>query len=139
MTHWQTRISASGTFFLVSLIIQLALNAYITKEVRAQIRQGEVTRYEPRRPTTSPYLNLLRQDSGALPNYQAFVRPMQSQNAINQQNEASLQRQRLTVMQLETEATTRQRAAEIRQTGSSASFMEYSHYFPRFPGRGGRR
>ncbi len=50
---------------------------------------AQVRRYQPHRPTTSPYLQLTRRNTGALPNYHALVRPAQRQQAINQREQAS--------------------------------------------------
>ena len=38
-------------------------------------RRRTSNRYEPRTPTVSPYLNLLRTDPGGVPNYYSLVRP----------------------------------------------------------------
>jgi hypothetical protein len=110
-------------------------------EAHAQIanRQGEVPRYEPQRPTVSPYLNLLRRDGGALTNYQGLVRPMQRQSSINRQNAEALRRQQVSLVELGNQATDRQRVAEIRQTGSEASFLNYSHFFPQISQHGRAR
>ena len=39
-------------------------------------------RFEPSRPTISPYLNLFRFNDSNVPNYQSLVRPLQQQRAF---------------------------------------------------------
>jgi hypothetical protein len=65
---------------------------------------AQVRRYEPNRPTVSPYLNLFRNDfnNRALPNYQALVRPLQLQQDINQQQQRLLLQQNQALRQLNT-------------------------------------
>jgi hypothetical protein len=62
---------------------------------------AQVRRYQPRRPTTSPYLQLTRRNTGALPNYHALVRPAQRQQAINQQAQASRRQQAGAIQRLQ--------------------------------------
>ncbi|HEX6963086.1 MAG TPA: hypothetical protein VF175_14550 [Lacipirellula sp.] len=48
--------------------------------------QNPYPRYEPARPTVSPYLNLVRPDGiGGASNYYNLVRPLQRQQEFNQQ------------------------------------------------------
>jgi hypothetical protein len=63
---------------------------------------AQVRRYEPNRPTVSPYLNLFRNDfnNRALPNYQALVRPLQLQQQVNQQQQRLLLQQNRELQQL---------------------------------------
>jgi hypothetical protein len=42
-------------------------------------------RYEPNRPTVSPYLNLFRFNDSVIPNYQSLVRPEQQAQRFRQQ------------------------------------------------------
>jgi hypothetical protein len=70
----------------------------------ASASMAQVRRYEPNRPTVSPYLNLFRNDfnNGPLPNYQALVRPLQLQQEINQQQQRLLLQQNRALRQLDT-------------------------------------
>lgn len=95
----------------------------------SQVRFSQVPRYQPARPTTSPFLNLLRPDSGAVPNFHSLVRPAISQGAAFQRQQQQLRRQRVLIRQLE-EVGMQQRAAEIRSTGAAATFRNYLHYYP---------
>ncbi len=60
---------------------------------------AQVQRYQPRRPTTSSYLNLTRLNTtGGVPNYYALVRPAQQQRALNLREQA-LRRQQAGALQ----------------------------------------
>ncbi len=66
---------------------------------------AQVRRYEPSRPTVSPYLQLFRDGrdrNRALPNYYAYVRPLQQQQQVNQTQQRLLQQQSQTIGQLQT-------------------------------------
>lgn len=60
---------------LSALIVVLALAA--ASEAQAQAR------YQPSRPTVSPYMNLFRGNVGPLPNYYSLVRPQINQLAFD--------------------------------------------------------
>jgi hypothetical protein len=97
--------------------------------------QQRPARYTPARPTISPYLNLLRRDTGPVPNYFTLVRPEFQQRAINQQQQAinELQRQDLlnqeqSLQQLQDSAL-RLRDPSMRSTGTGGGFMNFSHYY----------
>jgi hypothetical protein len=65
--------------------------------------EAQVRRYEPSRPTVSPYLNLFRNegfDNRSLPNYHALVRPLQQQYDTNQRQQRLLQQQSRALGQL---------------------------------------
>ena len=105
---------------------------------------GQRARYQPRTPTVSPYLNLTRQNNGSgLPNYYAFVRPQQNQQAINQREIALRQRQAGQLMRIE---STLQRKSTANPTGvgsrfmvggTNSSFLDTSRYYqPATVGRG---
>jgi hypothetical protein len=82
-------------------------------------------RYEPARPTVSPYLNLFRENRGVIPNYQSLVRPQLQQQATNQYQAQQLQKQaqslrELQAAQLDFEQNVQ--AGVIAPTGKSAWF-----------------
>jgi hypothetical protein len=83
-----------------------------------------------RRPTVSPYLNLLL--PGNLPgtNYQTLVRPALEQQRINRDQELQLNRLQQQFSTALQSSTTRQRQEQgIRPTGHQAAFFHYSHYY----------
>ena len=67
----------------------------------ASASNAQVKRYEPSRPTVSPYLNLFREQRGAVPNYYTLVRPFQQQYNVNQQQQLYMQRQNQQIQQLQ--------------------------------------
>lgn len=81
------------------------------------------------RPTVSPYLNLLRNQGFGAPNYQTLVRP-------ELEARRQLQQQQHSINQLHTGLANQgqqlQRAitGEIRSTGHTTTYRNYSHYFP---------
>lgn len=103
--------------------------------------QNAPRRYQPARPTISPYINLFRRDRGPLPNYYTFVRPQlqqQQQNRQFQQQNNQLQRE-LQRQQGEIERSNfapgradtnlQFRPAPVAPTGGRSSFMTHSSYF----------
>lgn len=86
--------------------------------------------YQPSRPTTSPYLNLYRTDSGVVDNYNAFVRPeIEMRNAMGRQQNA-LTRQGTNLNTIEQYLSGRQRG-DARSTSGAGVFMNYLHYYTR--------
>lgn len=87
-----------------------------------------------RTPTISPYLNLTRDDNdpGGLPNYFALVRPQLQQQEVNMRQQHSLDR-----LNREVEAVEARVAVppggdpNLRATGHSVYFQNYSHYYRR--------
>ncbi len=82
------------------------------------------------RPTFSPYLNLLRADTGVLPNFQQFVQPeVRLLNALQRQDREIRRNQ-------EQVRTVNQRIDSIRSqggvapTGVRGEFRNFSHFFP---------
>ncbi|QDU55058.1 hypothetical protein [Aeoliella mucimassa] len=92
--------------------------------VLAANAQAQVPRYQPTRPTTSPYLNLLRPE-GAIPNYYSLVRPMQRQNQMQSQLRSDFQK--FGQQQGMINRTLEKRLSQpefIRPTGSAGWYME---------------
>ena len=101
--------------------------------------------YQPSRPTTSPYLNLMRNDTGsALPNYQTFVKPIVEQRRINRQSDRRISEADRQITELRqapmpgraqeqpvvTGRALQVRRSTIRRTGINGQFQYYSHFFP---------
>jgi hypothetical protein len=93
---------------------------------------GQVRRYEPSRPTISPYLQLFRDRdrNPRLPNYYSFVRPMQQQYQMNQFQQQQLQRQSQQIGQLQSQVQQFQQGQFtgplVAPTGKGAGFMRPS-------------
>ena len=83
-----------------------------------------------RRPTVSPYLELLRQGGApiqGLPTYQTRVQPQLQQGRVNRQQQAQIQRLQAQVARQGT--LERGGAFELRTTGHRSFFMNYSHFY----------
>jgi hypothetical protein len=89
---------------------------------------GGRARFEPSRPTISPYLNLLRRDVGPLPNYYSLVRPQLQQNDFNQRQIAINREQRTAIR------ANAQQIQEVQSgaasTGTASVYRNYGHYYP---------
>jgi hypothetical protein len=97
--------------------------------------QGQVARrYQPSRPTVSPYLNLFRNNVGPLPNYYSLVRPQINQQAFNTQIAAQQAQQKSALNLLQSQPA--QQAAT--PTGKSGWFMTFGRQsFMATPSGGG--
>lgn len=86
-------------------------------------------RYQPARPTLSPYLNLLRRDAGPVPNYYSLVRPQlnqidlnQRQRVLNQQQQAQISSNARNITEL--------KESTAAPTGTASVYRSYGHYYP---------
>jgi hypothetical protein len=77
----------------------------------------------PNGPTVSPYLNLLQNPGGNLPNYQTLVKPL-----VDQGN--ALQRQGGAIQRLQQSQGFGGGAGGRQGTGHTTYFMNYSHFYP---------
>jgi len=94
--------------------------------------------YYPPGGTLSPWLNMFNRNPGSLGNYNTYVRPqLELQKTVAQQN-AAMQRQGSQIQSLALGMADSQREATIPATGTGATFMNYSHYYPQ-KGMGGGR
>jgi hypothetical protein len=84
-------------------------------------RAGTSGRYQPSRPTVSPYINLFRNDRGPLPNYHLYVRPVLQQQSINAQQGQAVQ-------QLE-QGLRQTQATPLGPTGIGGGYRNFSHYY----------
>ncbi len=87
--------------------------------------------YLYRRPTVSPYLNLVRdQDSRfGMPNYQTLVRPQLRQQAAARRHETSITRMQRQVNTIGRNVQRIQQRGSY-PTGHPTRFMTYLHYYP---------
>jgi hypothetical protein len=102
---------------------------------------AQVRRYQPSRPTVSPYLNLFRERTGVVPNYYTLVRPFQDQYHVNQLQQQYMRQQNQVIQQLQTDVYGLQKnqAAPViaptgtgswfGQPGSRNTFMNTSRYY----------
>lgn len=85
----------------------------------------QIPRYQPDRPTVSPYLNLLRSDVGPVTSYYGMVRPQLNQQAANQRSAAQTRSLGMAIQSLQAANTT-----TTSGTGTGAVFRNRSHFFP---------
>jgi hypothetical protein len=82
------------------------------------------------RPTVSPYLNLLNQNTSGTSNYYTLVRPqIQAREEILRQQAQINQIQRQ-VQRGQPGGVPVRGSQEIRGTGHETAFMNYLHYYP---------
>ncbi len=114
---------------LTAFVVLLATTA--VAEAQAQAPR----RYQPARPTVSPYLNLFRNNTGPLPNYYSLVRPQINQQAFNTQVAAQQAQQTSALNLLESQSG----QVAATPTGKSGWFMTYGRQsFMAAPPAGGR-
>jgi hypothetical protein len=111
---------------LIPVVTGFLVGAVVLNAATASIAQ--VKRYEPSRPTVSPYLNLFRQNetNPFLPNYFSLVRPLEQQYRINQEQQRQLQQQNQSIGRLQSNVTSiERRQAEgvlVAPTGKGSWF-----------------
>jgi hypothetical protein len=103
----------------LSLIAAATLCSAVTSSCYAQ--GPPPARYQPARPTISPYLNLYRFNAGPLPNYYSLVRPELNQLHFNQQQLAFQAQQTAALQGLQSAQAQQGQAAT--QTGKNSWFM----------------
>jgi hypothetical protein len=90
----------------------------------------------PSGPTVTPYLDYFRRDTGALDQYNTFIRPgRQLRQTLRQQN-TSLQRLQSQLSNVQGEFQ-RMRQSELAPTANVPTFLNYSHYYSMGGGFGG--
>ncbi len=102
-----------------------------------------------RRPTVSPFINLFNSNQGGVNNYFSFVRPLQQQARINDQQIAQnrfLERQFTqpivnTTSGGQQSGLLRQGSQGVGQASTAATYFNYSHFYnvPNANGAGGSR
>jgi hypothetical protein len=75
----------------------------------------------------SPYLNLFRNEAGAVPNYQVLVRPLQQQYEVNQLQQRLLLQQTQVVQQLQFNM----KSLEQQATGALVAPTGHGSWFAR--------
>lgn len=113
-----------ATAFAMMFVIGVATSSLSAQQQGTTRRDDSLTR-----PPVSPYLDLLRRDTGALPAYQAFVRPR-----LDFQQRQSIQSRAIRQLQQQTTANA-QSINRIRPTGQGGYFNNYLHYYQMGSGR----
>jgi hypothetical protein len=81
-------------------------------------------------PTISPYLDLLAEPRGPLPNYFQLVRPRQQLRNALQRQEIAIQRQQQTLQTLDRRLDSSLRLGGVAPTGVQGGYVDYSHFYP---------
>jgi multidrug efflux pump subunit AcrA (membrane-fusion protein) len=137
----------SATFKSSTLIAVLlgVLSLAAASNSHAQYQQR---RFEPSRPTVSPYLNLFRFNNSVIPNYQSLVRPeqqaqrfRQQQLQLDRQQQQELQRLQSNVRVLQQPRVTSELVAPTGKGSwfnvpGGSTFGDTSGYFSRVGGGG---
>ncbi len=118
-------------------VLSLALLGICSVSVQAQVRSapGGPTRFQPARPTISPYLDFYRINNGVLPNYHTYVRPRIRQRALNQRQQGINQQQQFINQQgsanvnLLHQQMMQQLRGPVRPTGVGATFRNFGGYY----------
>lgn len=126
------------------LFLLLVGAVWTVGENQAEAQYG-YQRYRPSTPVLSPYLGLTASNNGVLPNYFAFVRPMQNaqqtiqnDNRMFNQQRQELLRQRNELQQLQSEfgqgaiAPTGQAGWFKTGARQGGGFRNTSHYYQRW-------
>lgn len=117
-----------GLIITAGLLVLAASSESVAQEVR---------RFQPSRPTISPYLNLTRFNNSALPNYYSLVRPQLQQQAINQQQQQIRIQQQNAITNLRTSLISTQQEISgtgigswFQVNGTRAQFQNTSRFYP---------
>lgn len=87
------------------------------------------------KPTTSPYLNLLREDFPSAYNYFTLVKPQVQQEYLDQYGMARVASLRNQLSADERPIDPRAGSPNVRSTGHRGRYMDYSNYYFRAPGQ----
>ena len=125
--------SSSRSRSLGMLAVAVGLCLIEVRSAEAQQPIGR-TMALPTAPTLSPYLDLLRRDSGVLPNFQQFVRPQLRLTQRLQAQSQSIQRQQQAINLVNRRVNTLQQTPQQATTGVQTGFLQYSTFyqFPNF-------
>ncbi len=113
-------------------------SAFVSERAHAQVftpRSANLGRatanFIVNRPTVSPYLNLLRQESQvSAPNYQTLVRPQLESRQQASRQQATINRIQARVTNMQGQMAARSRGREGFATGHPVRFMTYLHFYP---------
>ena len=112
-------MTRSNTFLAVIL---LAGGTIFTQSAAAQ--------FSPQRPTISPWMGIFQRNTGAMDNYNTFVRPQMELNRTLQMQGSALDRQEMGLQDLNYEMMQPQgNRSTMMPTGQGATFMNFSHYY----------
>ena len=135
----RVQIALSFAFFAAVFLVSTETSVAQTgfrDAYRRQTGYRGYSRYHPnrtvrdqvfRRPTVSPYLQLVDRSSPSSTPYHSLVRPQLEQQQINRRQNIALQQLR---QQTNAVRAQRSRTEGIRATGHQTFFQNLSHYYP---------
>ena len=92
--------------------------------------QSAAAQFSPQRPTISPWMGIFQRNTGAMDNYNTFVRPQMELNRTLQMQGSALDRQEMGLQDLNYEMMQPQgNRSTMMPTGQGATFMNFSHYY----------
>jgi len=116
---------------LLIAVAGLALSLGVVTFAQAQgYAPRRPRRYEPATPTLSPYLNYFRADRGPISNYHTYVRPEEKLRRAFTSQRTELRRQERSLRGLKREVHRVEQFGSAAPTGTSATFFNYSHFYP---------
>ncbi|HEY2841028.1 MAG TPA: hypothetical protein VGJ26_17875 [Pirellulales bacterium] len=121
---------ALGSFLLVAEARAAGAPSSPRAQSGAGAGPGQGRQLPARRPSVSPYMNLLNNQNPNLTNYQSLVRPQ-----VNQARISSQQNSRINRLEAPPPASGNSGSQTLRSTGHQATYGNYSHFYPNFPGR----
>jgi hypothetical protein len=132
---WITRMKTS--FLLTAVVVAMTWAALVSTanaQYKGKARPFDTT---ARRPSVSPYMNLINNNTGAATNYQSLVRPQIDQQNLNTRSASairSLQRNQGASSSSSgskgNKSTAEGGNVKLRPTGHTSSRENYAHYFP---------
>jgi hypothetical protein len=117
----------------LTLIAAFVLLGYLANPAQAQYKAKSrpFDSAGARRPTVSPYMNLLNNNNGIATNYQSLVRPQVEQQNFNARSSSAIKGlQRQAASSATRSASTHEGNVKMRGTGHTAGRENYSHYYP---------
>ena len=118
-------------FCILGLLASIVLLGGLAGSASAQYKAPKNRPFESysRRPSVSPYMNLLNNQTGNATNYQSLVRPQLDQQSFNQKSASAIKG-------LQSQAGKQQSKSgsegnqKLRPTGHAATRQNYSHFYP---------
>jgi len=115
------------------LLILVAMVSFISvaSESRAQFQDfARRSLLQNRRPTVSPYLNLVNSGGGAQ-NYFTLVRPALEQRQRNIQSDTRFRQLQQNLQAVSSRRAQPQQPQGIRPTGAPSTYLWYGNFYPR--------
>jgi len=85
---------------------------------------------QARRPSVSPYMNLINNNTGVATNYQSLVRPQIDQQNYNSHSSSAIKNLQRQTNSLQRAKSGSEGNQKLRPTGHAAMRQNYSHFYP---------